>query len=68
MLRLIGAFHRHANIIGLLLGQFGQLHSNLLQVQAGDLFIEPFRQTLDGRLIRLAIGPKVELCQDLVGE
>ena len=40
MLGLVRAFDGDAEILGLFLGQVGQFHADLLQVQAGDFFIE----------------------------
>ena len=34
MLELVGAFHRHVDVVGLLLGQFGQLGADLVEVEA----------------------------------
>jgi hypothetical protein len=36
---------RHADIIGLLLAELGQLHAQLFEVQRGDLFVEMLGQT-----------------------
>jgi hypothetical protein len=33
MLRLVGAFGRHAEVVGLFLGELGQLHANAFEVQ-----------------------------------
>ena len=40
MFRLIRPFHRHAEVIGLFLREFGQLHADFFEVQACDFFIE----------------------------
>jgi hypothetical protein len=34
--RLIRPFHWHAKIVGVFLGEFGELHADFFQVQAGD--------------------------------
>ena len=40
MVRFVWIFDGHAEVIGLFLGELGQLHANFLQVQAGDFFAE----------------------------
>jgi hypothetical protein len=35
VLRLVGAFHRHADVVGLFLGELGELHADFFQVQPG---------------------------------
>ena len=37
---LIWALNRHADVVSLLLGEFGQLHAELVEMQPGDHFIE----------------------------
>ena len=39
MFRLVWPIHRHAEVIGLLLCELGQLHADAIELQAGD-FIE----------------------------
>ena len=41
MLRPVGAFHRHAEVVRLFLGELGELHADAFEVQAGDLFFGP---------------------------
>ena len=40
VLGLVGAFNRHAEIIGLLLGKGRELDADLFQVQTGDLLVQ----------------------------
>src|SRR5437588_106235 len=68
MLRLVRAFKRDAEIIGLLPGKFGELYANFFQVQTRDFLVELLRQAIDGRLVFLAIGPEVDLRKHLIGE
>ena len=49
VLRLVRAFDRHAEVVGLFVGQLGQLHADLLQVQARDFLVELLRQDVDLR-------------------
>ena len=42
--RLERTFNRDVNVLGLFLGQFGQLDANLFQVQLGNLFVQVLRQ------------------------
>jgi len=67
MLRLIRPFHRHAEIVGLFLGEFGQFHANAFEMQAGDFFVEMFRQAIHADFVRVAVLPEVELREALVG-
>src|SRR5690606_23980616 len=46
----------------------GQLHADLLQVQAGDFFVQQLGQAVDGVLVPVLVGPQVDLGQRLVGE
>ena len=52
VLRLVRAFDRHAEVVGLLVGELGQLHADLLEVQAGDFFVELLRQACRRRSCR----------------
>ena len=68
MLGLVRAFDRHAEILGLLLGQLRQFHADLLQVQARDFFVELFAQDVDADFVGVFVLPEIELREDLVGE
>ena len=68
VIRLVRPFHRHAEVLGLLRRQRGQLHADLLQVQARDFFVQLLRQRVDARLVRVLVLPQIELRQRLVGE
>ena len=54
MLRFIGTLDKDADIIGLLFRQFRQLHSDFIEVQPGDFFIELLWQAIDGWLVFVA--------------
>jgi squalene-hopene/tetraprenyl-beta-curcumene cyclase len=47
VIRLVRAFDGHADVVGLLLGELGELHADLGEVQAGDFFVELLRQDGD---------------------
>ena len=68
MLRLVWAFGRHAEVVGLFLRELGQLHADAIQVQAGDFFIDLLGQTIDADFVCGAFGPEVQLREALVGE
>jgi glycosyltransferase involved in cell wall biosynthesis len=69
VVRLERPFDLDADIVGLTSSaQLGQLHADLLQVQAGDLFIQRLRQDVDAGRVVLALGPKLDLRQHLVGK
>src|SRR5688572_11472303 len=67
MLRLVRAVHRHAQVRGLIVGQLGQLHADLLQMQARDFLVELLRQDVDLGLVGVLVRPQVDLRQGLVG-
>ena len=52
------------------LGQLGHFHAELLKVQTGDFFVQVLGQGVDSLFVLagIALDPKLELCQDLVGE
>jgi len=57
--RLVRATSRYAEVIGLGLGQLGQHDADLLQVRAGDFFVELLGQTIDGLLVLVLVRPMV---------
>ena len=68
MVWLERTFWRNANIASLLIGQLGQLYAELFKMQRRDLLIEMLWQNIDLVLIIVAIGPKLDLSEHLVGE
>ena len=50
-IRLERAFDLDTDIVGLFLGEGGQLDSNLAQMQTGDLFVQMLRQVIDPHFI-----------------
>src|ERR1041385_3171689 len=67
VLGFVGPFDGHAKVIGLLLRQLGQLHTDFFQVQAGDFFVELLRQTINADFVNVFILPEIELRERLVG-
>ena len=61
MLRLVGAFHGHAEVIGLFLGELGELHADFFEVQAGDFFVQFLGQTIDADFVGVLVLPQVQL-------
>ena len=61
MCRLERAFDGNVEIVGLLLAEFGELHSDLLEVESGDFLVELLRQDVDAGLVGLAVLPEFEL-------
>ncbi len=47
MIRLVRAFDRHADVVGLGLGEGRQVDAELFEVQACDLFVEDLRERID---------------------
>src|SRR3954463_12946518 len=68
MLGLVRAFDWHAEIFALLWSQFGELHTDLLQVEARDFFVELLRQDVNARLVFVLASPEVELRENLIAE
>src|ERR1051325_9333158 len=68
MLRLVRAFHRHAEAVSLLLRQLGQLHADLFEVQARDFFVELLGQAINRDFVGVLVLPQIHLREDLVGE
>src|SRR5882724_6461678 len=70
MLRLERAFRLHADIVGLVGAKLGEVHADLGEVQARDLFIERLRQHVDLLFVFavLVVGEEFDLRQRLVGE
>ena len=69
--RLVGATHRHVDVIGLLLREHGELRAERWEVEAGDLLVEILREEVD--LVSLvlpavALLPELELREGLVRE
>ena len=55
MVGLVGAFDLHADVVGLFLGQGGQLDAQTGQVQAGHFFVQFLGQGVD-LLFQVALG------------
>ena len=55
--RLVRAVRRYAEVFGLGLGELGQHDADLLQVQAGDFFVELLGQTIEGLLVLVLVRP-----------
>jgi hypothetical protein len=67
--RLERAFHGHPNIIGLLDLQLGQLGTDLVQMETGNLLIQMFGQNIDlDSSYSSPLRPELHLRKDLVGE
>ena len=69
--RLVGATHRHVDVIGLLLREHGELRAERWEVEAGDLLVEILREEVD--LVSLvlpavALLPELDLREGLVRE
>jgi hypothetical protein len=67
MLGFVRPFGRHAEVVGLFLGELSQLHADAVEVHAGD-FVEMFRQAIDAESVRASVLPQVQLREALVGE
>jgi len=70
-LGLVGSLLGHSDVVCLLLREEGQLSSQLVQMQAGDLLIQVLGQHvhLAGLvLLGVLLGPQLDLSEGLVGE
>ena len=68
MLGFVRSFDGHAEVIGLLLRKFGELHADFFEVQAGDFFVQFLRQAINANFVGIAIFSQVQLREALVGE
>ena len=77
MISLVRAFHRHADVVGLCLGEGSQVNAELFEVEACDLFVEDLRERIDDTafvldagdsLLALCVEPEVNLGDGLVCE
>lgn len=68
MFRLVRALDWRTDVVCLFLGKDCELNADLIEVQAGDFLIELFRKHEYRRLVEVAVLPKIDLCEDLVGE
>ena len=68
MLGLVGPFHRHADVVGLLPAQLRQLRADFAEVQARDFLVQFFRQDMHFLAVFFAVAPQFNLRQHLVGE
>ena len=66
--RLVGTQDRNVEVVGLGLGQSGQLDIELSKVGTGDLLIELLGKHVDTERESLRGGPQGNLGQDLVRE
>lgn len=66
MFRFERPFNSHADIVGLFLCEFCELHTYFRQVQARDLFIKVLWQTLNADFVWIC--PKFKLCKCLISK
>src|SRR3546814_1195569 len=68
MVRLERTFDRNADIVGLLLRQGSEFYAELFQVERRDLLVEVLGKDVDVVLVLAALGPELDLGENLVGE
>src|SRR6476619_2112564 len=68
VLRLVGAGHVDAEVLGLALGQLGEPHAEGVEVQTGDLLVEVLRQGVDLLVVVTGLGEELDLGDRLVAE
>lgn len=68
VLRLVWAFDRYVNVIGLCLAQRCELGANFIQVKTGDFFVQLLGQDVYLVLVFITLGEEFDLRHDLVGE
>lgn len=69
--RLVGPLGLDADVLGLVVRKHGELCSEMTKVEAGDLLVEVLGEDVDLALfvlIRVTLGPQLELGEGLVGE
>ena len=68
MVGLVGTFNRKSQIVSLFVRQRRQLSAQVVQVQAGGLFIKLFGKQVNADLKIIWAAPNFNLCQDLIGK
>lgn len=69
VVRLVRALDGNTDVVGLLLGQFGEIRTELGEMQAGHAFIKMLGQGHHaGSIVLLGVVVELDLGQDLVGE
>ena len=68
MLGLVGAVDRDADVVGLVLGEYGEFDADFGEVEAGDFFVELLGQDGDADFAGVAGFPEFDLSQRLIGE
>ena len=66
VLSLVGTIYANTDIVGLRLGECRKVYTNLLKVQACNLFIKVLGQAV--YIDRIILAEELDLCQGLVGE
>lgn len=61
-----GSLDGNADVVGLLLGEFGQFHADFGEVQTGNFLVEMFGQAIDAGFVVML--PEFKLGEGLVGE
>ena len=68
MLRLERAISANTDVIRLILPQLRKLDANAIKMQTRDFLVKMFRQDIDLVAVLVALGPKLDLRQHLIGE
>ena len=68
VLRLVGTFLRNADVIGLFVSQLSDPRADSAKMQPRDLFVKMLRQNIDFVAVIIAVLPKLDLCEHLIGE
>ena len=66
MICLVGTLYGNAQIIGLSLSEFGEMNSDALQVQTGNLLVKMLGQTV--YIDRILLVKELYLSQGLIGK
>ena len=68
MVGLVGTFHRHVDVVGLVLAELGELGADTTEVKASHHLIEMLGQHVHLLGVLIALGEQLDLSQHLVGE
>ena len=68
VVRLVGTFHRHVDVIRLILAELGELGADATQVKSSHHLIEMLGQHVHLFGILIALGEQLDLSQHLIGE
>jgi len=65
---LVGTFHGHIDVVGLVLAELGELGADATKVKAGHHLIEVLGQHIHLLGVLVTLGEQLDLSEHLIGE